>query len=361
MSRRKIGYVELEWNCPNCGGRNPGSVKTCRACGGPQPEDVQFEQAQGAALIEDESKIERAKKGADIHCPYCGTRNLGDAATCVQCGGDLSEGARRAAGRVVGAFDMQAEPLPPVTCPSCGTENSGENKTCSACGGLLAQQTAATSPSGDKPETPKKKTPSKWLFVVMALFLCLCCGLIALFALRTSETTGVVRDVAWERSIVIQVMGDVTLEDWRDELPAGVQPLSCRQELRETRDEPVSGAKEVCGTPYSVDTGSGFAEVVQDCVYEVYDDYCEYVSSDWMTGETLKAEGRDYNPYWPQVQLTSDEREGERTERYRVYFETDEGVKEYSTSNESLFMQFQPGTTWTLEYNAFGAVVSVRR
>jgi hypothetical protein len=360
MSRRKVGYVELEWNCPNCGGKNPGSVKTCRACGGPQPEDVQFDQAQGATLIEDEEKISRAKKGPDVHCPYCGTRNLGDATTCVQCGGDLSEGARRAAGRVIGAFATQAGPLPPVACPSCGTENPGANKTCSACGAALTGQSAAASSDSQKSDLPKKKAP-KWLFVVIGLFLFLCCGLIALFALRTGETSGVVRDVTWERSIVIQVMGDVNLEAWRDELPQGVEPLACTQELRETRDEPVEGAKEVCGTPYSVDTGSGFAEVVQDCVYEVYDDYCEYVSSDWVDGETLKAEGRDYNPYWPQVQLTSDQREGERAERYRIYFDTEEGVKEYSTSNESLFMQLQPGTTWTLEYNAFGAVVSVRR
>lgn len=358
MSRRKVGYVELEWVCPNCGGRNPGPVKTCRACGGPQPEDVQFEQVQGAGLIEDEDKISRAKKGPDIHCPYCGTRNTGDATTCVQCGGDLSEGARRAAGRVVGAF-AQAGPLPQVTCPSCGTENPGGNKNCSACGASLTSQSTPSS-QADKPDVPKKKS-SKWMLVVIGLFVFLCVGLIALFTLRTGETTGVVRDASWERSIVIQVMGDVTLEDWRDELPQGIEPLACTQELRETRDEFVEGAKEICGTPYSVDTGSGFAEVVQDCVYEVYDDYCEYVSSDWMDGETVKAEGRDYTPYWPQLQLAADQREGERAERYRVYFETDEGVKEYSTSNESLFMQLQPGTTWTLEYNAFGAIVSVRR
>jgi ribosomal protein L40E len=360
MSRRKVGYVELEWNCPNCGGRNPGSLKTCRACGGPQPKDVQFEQAQGASLIEDEDKIARAKKGPDIHCPYCGTRNLGDAETCVQCGGDLSEGARRAAGRVVGAFDTQAGPLPPVTCPSCGAENPGTNKTCSACGSHISRQPEKPSQDVDKPDNPKKKA-SKWLFVILGLFVFLCCGLVALFAFRTGETTGVVRDVAWERSIAIQVMGEVNREAWRDQLPAGVQPLACTEQLRTTQDQPAPRSREVCGTPYSVDTGSGFAEVVQDCVYEVYDDYCEYVAKDWMIGETLTAQGRDYNPYWPQVQLASDQREGERTERYRVYFETDDGIREFSTSNESLFMQLQPGTTWTLEYNVFGAIVSVRR
>jgi ribosomal protein L40E len=360
MSRKNLGYVELEWTCPNCGGRNPGPVKTCRACGAPQPDDVQFEQVQGASLLEDEAKISQAKKGPDIHCPYCGTRNSGDATSCVQCGGDLSEGARRTTGRVIGAFDTQSGPLPPVVCPSCGTENPGGNKTCSACGASLERRESGVGKPVEKPAEPKKKAPV-WLFVILGVFILLCCGLVAMFAFRTGETSGTVRDVSWERSITIQVLGDITLEDWRDELPAGVQPLACTEQLRSTQNEPAPRSKEVCGTPYSVDTGTGIAEVVQDCVYEVYDDYCEYTTKDWKDGETFMAEGRDYDPYWPQVQLKTEQREGERNERYLVYFETEDGIKEFSTSNEGLFLQLQPGTNWILEYNIFGAIVSVRK
>jgi hypothetical protein len=363
MAKKTVGYVELEWPCPNCGGKNPGTSKTCKACGAPQPENVQFEQAQGATLLEDEAKIASVQKGADIHCPYCGTRNLGDATTCIQCGGDLVEGKRRASGRVIGAFAAQVEPLAPVICPSCGAENPGANKTCSACGANLKADVAPTGLADRQAEVGKSAALKKawWMLIPLAAFLLLCCGLIFAFAFRTTEAVGVVRDVTWERSIVIQELGDVTREAWRDELPDGAQPLSCSEELRSTEDEPVSGSREVCGTPYSVDTGSGVAEVVQDCVYEVYDDYCQYTAQDWKDIDSAVAQGNDFSPAWPQVELTAGQREGERTETYRILFDTEDGIKEFTTSNESLYKQLLPGTEWTLEFNVFGAIVSVRR
>ena len=50
MAKKKLGYVELEWTCPNCGTRNPGPEQSCVNCGSPQPDDVHFEQARSAAL-----------------------------------------------------------------------------------------------------------------------------------------------------------------------------------------------------------------------------------------------------------------------------------------------------------------------
>ena len=85
-SRRTLGYVENEWTCPNCGGRNKGSVKACDNCGAPQPEDVKFELPSEQKLVKDEAAINSAKAGADIHCGFCGTRNPATAATCSQCG-----------------------------------------------------------------------------------------------------------------------------------------------------------------------------------------------------------------------------------------------------------------------------------
>ena len=104
MARKKIGHIELQWTCPNCNGINPGSEKTCGSCGAPQPEDVVFEQAERQEIITDEEKIAQAEAGADIHCPYCGTRNPAGTEVCSNCGGDLVEGMVRESGRVVGAY-----------------------------------------------------------------------------------------------------------------------------------------------------------------------------------------------------------------------------------------------------------------
>ena len=95
--RRTVGYVKLEWTCPNCNTRNPGPQKTCVNCGAPQPDNVQFERAADEQLVAD-AALRAARAGADFICPYCGTRNKGDARVCVQCGGDLAEARRRVAG-----------------------------------------------------------------------------------------------------------------------------------------------------------------------------------------------------------------------------------------------------------------------
>ena len=126
--RRTLGYIQNEWTCPNCGTRNKGGIKTCEKCGAPQPENVQFELPSEGKFVTDEEQIKAARAGADIHCPFCGTRNPAAAKTCSQCGGDLVEGKARQAGQV-----MQAPPPPPkvLKCTNCGTENPGSNTACS--------------------------------------------------------------------------------------------------------------------------------------------------------------------------------------------------------------------------------------
>ena len=78
MTKKSLGYVELEWTCPNCETRNPGPHKFCNGCGAPQPEDVEFEQPIEEKLITDAEQIARAQAGPDLHCPYCEARNPGD-------------------------------------------------------------------------------------------------------------------------------------------------------------------------------------------------------------------------------------------------------------------------------------------
>jgi hypothetical protein len=166
----------------------------------------------------------------------------------------------------------------------------------------------------------------------------------------------VVQTVAWQRLIQIQEQREVTRETWKDEVPAGSQVLSCQQEFRKKQDNPAPNAKEVCATAY-VDKGNGAAEVVETCYYEVYDDYCKYSAQEWQNVDQATAQGADLSPAWPQVDLTNGQREGDREENYTVYFETSAGVKEYKPADEASFVQFQPGSQWTLSVNTFGQVV----
>ena len=117
---------------------------------------------------------------------------------------------------------------------------------------------------------------------------------------------------------------------------------------------------EVSGTPYNVDTGGGYAEVIQDCEYHVYDNYCDYTVIEWGVVDTVVLNGTDYSPVWPEPVLGEDQRLGEeRTEGYVILFDTDDKTYHYTTSDLDLFLQAQPGTTWTLNINSFGNVQSI--
>lgn len=360
MARKKLGHVELQWTCPNCSAINPGLEKTCRSCGAPQPEDVQFEQAERQELITDEEVLTQAEAGADIHCPYCGTRNKAGVDTCSQCGGDLSEGAMREAGRVVGAY--KTGPVQQVPCPHCGAENPDTAKNCQQCGGSMQLEAApAITAQADQPAT-KKRSWLKPVLIGAGVFLCSLLALFIFLSFRTDEFTGTVQSVNWERSIPVEVLGPVAYQAWLDEIPSEAEIGACHEERRSVQDKPAPNAVEVCGTPYNVDTGDGLAEVVQDCEYHVYDDFCDYTVIEWGVVDTVVLSGADYSPVWPQPVLEEGQRLGEdRSEKYVIVFDAGEETYTFTTTDYELFTQAQPGTTWTLNVNTFGGVQSIER
>ncbi len=349
MARKTVGYIHLEWECPNCLSRNPGPSKFCMGCGAPQPEDVEFQQPDAAALVTDEEEIARAKAGPDVHCPYCEARNPGNAKFCGSCGGDLSEAAVRKHGKVLGARKKDAQP---IVCPACGTENKAGAKRCVQCGSTLT-----------KPKSKVKPAPIKQrslaLMIALAVVACIAISVVGYLLLSTNELAGEVTAVSWERSVGIEELLPTTKSDWYEDIPAGVMIESCTQELYETRNDYVPGSVEVCGTEYVEDTGTGLGEVVQDCVYEVYADWCDYTVDDWQEVDRVTASGTDLNPYWPNVTLTMDQRRGTETESFEVTFTTSKKDYTYNPETISEFTGFRLGSEWILEVNKLGGLVSV--
>ncbi len=362
MAKKELGYVELEWTCPNCGTRNAGTVKVCTNCGAAQPEDIEFHQAAEETLIKNVDLIAAAEAGPDIHCDFCGARNPASAETCSRCGASLETGTRREKGRVLGRH--RDEPAPDVICEFCGTANDATNRQCTNCGSALPQPDA-TPVAKTAVQPPKKPVPSSSssfnpmiLFGVIGLLLVACIAFFV-FMGRTDSTTARVSDVGWERSIVVLGLAPVTESDWEDELPLNASVESCTERLRYTSAEPEPNSVEVCGEPYTVDTGTGIGQVVQDCEYEVYDDYCEYTEMRLLPITTARLAGEDLNPLWPQPQLEQDQELGERTETYTIEFSVDGEPYVYRTSDPAEFEQFAPDTVWTVEINQFGNIVNV--
>jgi predicted nucleic acid-binding Zn ribbon protein len=362
MSRETLGYVELEWTCPKCGSRNPGPEKTCLSCGAPQPENVQFEQVEGREMIQDEQKIQQAKAGPDIHCAFCGTRNPAGAATCSQCGADLKAGTRREAGRVVGAY--KAEPVRQIKCPNCNTENPETALKCFVCGAPLTRPQTQMPVSAPAPATQSASRPA-WLGIglgALVVLLCLCAigGYFWLSSPKESQN-GTVDSVQWNTLVPIEALQPVTYQTWQDEIPQGAQLGGCTEKVHHTQAEAPANANfnKVCGTPYTLDTGTGAGQVVQDCEFEVLLPYCEYTVQEWRQVDQARLSGADLSPVWPQPQLSEGQRLGAQDENFTVVFRTSQGEYTYPVSDLESFQRFQIGSQWILNINAFDQIVSV--
>jgi hypothetical protein len=178
---------------------------------------------------------------------------------------------------------------------------------------------------------------------------------------RTEQVTGQVSDVQWRRVIAVQALMPITLQDWRDNIASDARIGRCDERLYRTVDEPVPGSVEVCGTPYVEDTGTGVGEVVQDCQYQVYEEYCQYTTLGWQAIAPIVLAGSDFNPQWPTERLGEDRRESGRSEEYVVTFQTENGPVRLTMSSQEKFRQFVEGSEWTLEVDGRGRVVGVEQ
>ena len=354
MTKKTVGYVKLVWTCPRCGTRNPGPNAFCNGCGGPQPEDVRFEQPAEAELLKSADEVARAKAGPDVHCPYCGTRNRGNAKFCGACGGEIAGGKSREAGRVVGAHRAPSGATRP--CPACGTPNPLTSLKCSNCGSALPGEEAAAAPAAARPGRS-----STGMIAGGALgLLCLAAGAVFLFlSLRRTESVAQVESVRWERTIHIEELGPVEHSDWEEEVPAGASGVACELAYRSTEPDPAPVATEVCGTPYTVDSGSGYGEVVQDCAYRVYEPMCSYTLNEWTVVDTKRLIGENLNPAWPEVSVRSGQRQGPREEAFLVVFLSQGDEHSYEPQDAEEFSAFDVGSEWTIVLNGLGAIVSV--
>ncbi len=350
MQRKESkGFVELEWVCPNCDSRNKGSKKTCENCGAPQPENVKFQRAADEKIITDEKAVSAAKAGADIHCGFCGTRNPATATVCSQCGGDLKEGKARQAGQ-----SLQAAPVAPkvITCKNCGAENPGSERVCKQCGAPLPRAVAEPTPAVAEMSPTAKAQPKKvnWLlFGGIGAFLVACCiAIFALFVFPSKSVQGTVTDVYWETSVPVQEVRAVNYSNERGSPPSDAYNVSCHTE-----------SQEVCEDK-TIDKGNGYAEVVRECHTEDTD-YCSYTVDEWTTIQTYPMSGYDLQPMYADPNVSSGQRLGDSSVTFTVTFSTPKGDITYSPGSVSEFQTFQIGSTWTIQLNALGGVLSVGR
>jgi len=357
MTQKELGYVELEWTCKHCGTINPGMKRVCTNCGAPISEEDKFELPEQQELITDKEKLDEAKKGPAIQCPYCNVLNPAGTTLCIQCGGDIQAGLARQAGEVLGAYKSDAVPDKP--CPFCSQPVKANAQRCPNCGGSLVD---AIKPASTPTSIPKK-TPI-WLIVGGIVLGVLCfASLIAYIVMnnRTNNVTAKVSDLSWQLSIDILEERPVKKSAWSKDVPSQAQDVTCEDKYKETSNSPVPNATEVCGTPYTIDVGSGAGKVVQDCEYYVYASYCNFSVLDWTVIDTVVAQGTDNSPQWPMVNLQTGQQEGNRHEAYQVSFDADGQTYSYNPVDMAEFSQFDIASQWVLAINTFDKIKDVQR
>lgn len=238
--------------------------------------------------------------------------------------------------------------------------NVGTAKYCTNCQSPLPKAAPVPKPRPKPralPVRPQRRI-SPVLLGLLALTVVVC-AVFFFLSMRTEELIGRVSDTRWERTVYIEALGPVEREDWQDEIPVDGVVGFCQDEVRYTSAFPEPNSEEVCGTPYTVDTGTGIGEVVQDCEYLVYDDYCSYTVDEWQVIDQRTASGNDFAPEWPLLNLGFDQREGAREEQYTVTIATDGRSYTYQPDSLQEYQQFDIGSRWILEVNTFNTIMSV--
>ncbi|NMB75446.1 MAG: hypothetical protein GYA21_10010 [Myxococcales bacterium] len=312
---------EGRWDCKYCGRvGNRGPDNHCLGCGAPRDQGVKFYLPPDAAEVTDTAALERAKKGPDWRCGYCGDDNPADAKFCGGCGAgsDGSEGKRA-------VREIRDQP-----------------------------------PAAPKPVTPpggKKKILGIVLGVV-ALVL----GGLWFFVFRTHNEDLTVTGHSWERVVEVEKFKTVTEEAWEGEVPAGGREVSRSREVFRTEKVQTGTERVKVGTR---DLGNGyFEDVFEDRpVYRdnpVYRDKIRFLIERWKKDRDLSASAKDLAPRWPEVKLAEKEREGRRHEIFRVHLRDKEGKERvFQASDEARWRTYQPGQSYRATVRASGEVVDL--
>ena len=303
---------EMLWDCDYCGTRKllGKTHRFCPGCGAPQdPTKRYFPPDDEKVAVEDHEYV-----GADRMCGACGSAMSAKAAHCTQCGAPM-EGAAE----VVRIRDTP-EPRGDVV-GAAPQERKKGGKGC-----LLAGAAAA-------------------VLIVIGLLVSL---------LWRKEVDARVTGNAWERSIAVERLAARHESEWCDALPRDARNVSRHREERDRRRVPDG---QDCRTK-KVDQGDGTFREDQECTPRfreepVYDMRCDYTVDRWGVDRTVKAEGQGLSPEptWPAMSLRAGgcvgcEREGQRSERYRVTLQSPDGKRFSCDFDEATWRKFSKGSHW---------------
>ncbi|MEA5471529.1 zinc finger protein [Spirulina sp. 06S082] len=356
------------WDCPTCQTKGIlGRYRECDNCGAPRPEGVRFYLPQNAPNVTNTEQLAIAKAGADWICEYCGASNRVKEENCVECSAPKSE--------ITQAVKEYSTANIPRS-PKAQTLPRQKRMPSSSIPTAVVRSSMSTKKG--------KGRGYKWWLGIIAIAASVVVGL-AIFLFRPITVEATVSGLSWERKVTIEKLTTVTESDWS--IPAGGRLLSQREEIRrykqvldhyETKTRQVSEQVKTgtesynCGTR---DLGNGYfetktctrdvyetrtkTETYDDPIYRdepIYETKYTYEIDRWLRDRVEVASGVTKQTYWPDFVLNAKEREGGRSQDYKVYFTGEKGESYTLELDPDFWSTFDPGESQILKVNRLGGV-----
>lgn len=415
MSGRLVmGY----WDCPYCGTRKiKGTYDECQYCGAPRNKDTEF-YMEGEVVYLTEEEAELKGKGADWHCAYCDSLQSVLEDTCQNCGATREESSKNyfqlqeekkrkleEERRIARSYEQSYSVNDSYDSDSYKNNESYDDYSNTDYSSGYERKTTYSDVDEYRQQKKERRQiieerNNSFLYKfksfifenggMIAAFIggfLLLAGLI--YLLIPKPQTIEITEVSWENNIRIESYETVRESDWS--IPAGGRLAYSQEEFHHydkvfshyetktrTYTERVIDHYE---TEYSyTNNGDGTftehshqvpvyttvtkTEEYQEAVYDdvpVYKTKYYYDIDKWVYKRTVTTSGTDKSPYWGDVNLKQNEREGSRgTSYYLTGFDVDDKDKEIKTfgAPANIWQQCNVGDVVTFEIS-FNTIVEI--
>lgn len=353
--------IEMCWDCNHCNNKKILARHTsCPNCGQPQDKSTKFYRDGDRIVDESKNKISRKPKWV---CSYCNSLNWDESDNCSNCGASKSENE----GDYFTAKNKEDKQ---------NEFKSGSN-IFSKCESLrdidvhpiahnsyhdwFVDYRQDTSSQLPKPKEPRKNTligTLKSALLPISIMCAIVAIIIGIFAFLAPKDINIIPDEkTWERSIEVEIYKTVEESDWI--MPSGGRLKYISRDIY-SYDPVIDYYKPVTKqvpdgtyisgyTTHYEDLGNGYIVQTKDPIYStkyktvtemepvyksvpVYKDKYHYDIERWVFDRYEKtSDGNE--PYWKELNLAYNEREGTRSEKYNIIIIDKKGKqKSYSTS-----------------------------
>lgn len=368
--------IEALWDCPYCEQtRIGGLTKHCPNCGHPQDKDIMFYMPAADEMnVLDEEESKEYGQGVDWVCGFCDSLNRYSNKFCGNCGaakeeqsGDYFANKKDQEKKAISEKDLEAEaPVQDVNSnvkvkPKTVTNQKKEEKKKREQEAQLAEE--------------RKLVAAKNKKILLGVFVAIAALLLVIFWPRKVDT--VMYEKTWNRDIAVEMLNTVEESDWV--VPEGGRILKTEREIHHYEqvldhyeDVQVEKSEQVFDgydtSVQYVNNGDGTysEETVETPRYHtehyyvtesqpvyisvpVFADKYVYEIDRWDYFRAVSTAGGDDEPYWGDVDLQDNERQGGSSETYTLNFNNKKNKKNYSISvSQDMWDTFHDGDNVTL-------------